>query len=131
MGAESEDDEEEDDEEEAEGVSFPWSAGGAESFDGMDFSSSLTGFRLVPSPISGVDLEDFTASWVLGFERVPRTDLECEVPTIVAEILYGCAKCSSRVQIGVEFGDVWLRSTKPGEEELMTYQYLGSYIIDI
>jgi hypothetical protein len=86
VGAESEDDEveDEDEEEEAEGVSFPWPAGGAESFEGKDFLSSLAGFRLVPSPKSGVDFDEFMASLVFGFERVPRTDLECELSTIVA-----------------------------------------------
>lgn len=57
--------------------------------------SSLAGFRLVPSPRSGVDLEEFIASLVFGFERVPRTDLECNVSTIVADV----------IRVGM-FGDV-------------------------
>lgn len=43
----------------------------------------------MPSPRSGVDLVELIASLVFGFDRVPRTDLECDVSTIVADV-YPC-----------------------------------------
>jgi hypothetical protein len=69
-----------------EGVSISSPAGGAESFDGKDLSL-FTDFRLVPSPRRGVGFEESFAAWVLGFERVPRTDLLWEASTILAIVM--------------------------------------------
>ena len=70
-----EDEVEDEDEEEEEGASF----------EGKVLLSSFSGFRLTWSPRRGVGLSEFMASFVFGFERVPRTEEEWDVSTIVAD----------------------------------------------
>jgi hypothetical protein len=113
-----------------DGVSFSWPAGGAESFDGRGLSS-FSGFNDVPSPRRGVGLDEFFASCVFGFDRVPRTDLEWELSTILEVfavldvVVLGVMRGSS---LESENG-VWLWGMRSGELKLMNC-YLGSYIID-
>jgi len=64
-------------------VSLLLCAGGAESFDGSGLLSG-SGLRLVESPMLGVGLLECCAAVVLGLERVPRTEVEWDVFTIVA-----------------------------------------------
>jgi hypothetical protein len=81
-GSEDDDDAESAESFDNEGVSFPSPASGAESFAGKDLVL-FTVFRDVPSPSVGVGFEEAFAAWVFGLESVPRTDLECDVSTMV------------------------------------------------
>jgi hypothetical protein len=83
----------------AEGVSFPSPAGGAESFAGKDLVLFAV-FKDVPSPSVGVGFEESFAAWVFGLESVPRTDLECDVSTMVVYFIE-IEVCGSRIGIAI------------------------------